>query len=142
MTGLEEAVGKALAAAGIGPGETILAAVSGGPDSTALLRALAALRPRAGVVLVACAVDHGIRPADVVAADWGFIRALCAGLRVALIEKEIPPGECARRARASKRGLEEVARDLRHALLRDAARESGASSIAMDIHRTTSWKPS
>ncbi len=41
------------------------------------------------------------------------------------------PGSAQKRARASKRSLEEAARDLRHSLLRDAAREGGAALIAM-----------
>jgi len=131
MIALEDTVGRALASAGISPGESILAAVSGGPDSTALLRALAALRRQTGLVLSACVVDHGIRPAGAIASDVEFVRALCARLQVALVEKRVPPGECAQRARASKRSLEEAARDLRHSLLREAARESGAAHIAL-----------
>ena len=131
MIGLEDSVGRALTSAGIGHGTSILAAVSGGPDSTALLRALAARRRQTGLVLSACVVDHGIRPAGATASDVEFIRALCTELHVPLIEKHVPPGECVQRARASKRSLEETARDLRHSLLRDAARERGAAFIAM-----------
>ena len=131
MTGMAPSVGRALTAAGVGSGESILVAVSGGPDSTALLRALSALRRRTRLLLTACVVDHGIRPADAIISDLQFVRTLCAGQRIALIEKHVPPGECARRARASKRSLEEEARDLRHSLLRAAARECGATFIAM-----------
>jgi tRNA(Ile)-lysidine synthase len=130
-TRIEAAVGAALHAAGITPGSTVLAAVSGGPDSTALVRALAALRQRLGFVLAACVVDHGIRPVEVTAVEIAFVRRICAGLEIELIEKAVPPGECARRARASRRSLEEEARNLRHSLLREAGRGVGAAAIAL-----------
>ncbi len=44
-------------------GDRVLAGVSGGPDSLALLSALVALTPKLGVTLRACYVDHGLRPA-------------------------------------------------------------------------------
>ncbi|HEY8369124.1 MAG TPA: tRNA lysidine(34) synthetase TilS [Thermodesulfobacteriota bacterium] len=45
-------------------GERCLVAVSGGPDSVALLDFLAALAPRLGVGLVVGHVDHGLRGAE------------------------------------------------------------------------------
>lgn len=44
------------------PGATVLVAVSGGPDSMALLSCLARLGPKMGVALRAHGVDHGLRP--------------------------------------------------------------------------------
>jgi tRNA(Ile)-lysidine synthase len=129
--GIEGTVGKALRAAGVAPGAMVIAAVSGGPDSTALAHALAALRPSHGFHLAACIVDHGIRPPDAVASEIDFVRRLCAGLDIVLIEKAVSPGECARRARASRRSLEEEARNLRHSLLRDAGRDVDAAVIAL-----------
>ncbi|MGO9308495.1 MAG: tRNA lysidine(34) synthetase TilS [Spirochaetia bacterium] len=129
--GIEDAVRKALGAFGIGVGSRLLAAVSGGPDSTALVRALAALRQGTGFSLIACIVDHGIRPAGLVAAEADFVRRLCAALGLELLEKSVPPGECERRARAFHRSLEEEARDARHLLLQEAAREAGADAIAL-----------
>ena len=57
---------RKLAAALDGPAgpraeEHLLAAVSGGPDSTALLAGLAALAPARGVRVTAAYVDHGLR---------------------------------------------------------------------------------
>ncbi|HEY4117445.1 MAG TPA: ATP-binding protein, partial [Byssovorax sp.] len=42
-------------------GDVVLLAVSGGPDSTALLHVLARLRAKLGHSLVAHGVDHGLR---------------------------------------------------------------------------------
>jgi tRNA(Ile)-lysidine synthase len=44
------------------PGDNVLVAVSGGPDSMALLHVLAKLAPKLGLVVSACGVDHGLRP--------------------------------------------------------------------------------
>jgi tRNA(Ile)-lysidine synthase len=125
---------------GLGRGRTVLAAISGGPDSTAMLRALAGLRERRGLsagsaedgfVLRACVVDHGIRSAAETAADVAFVQRLCGGLGIPLVVKTAPPGECARRARAAGAGMEEAARDLRYSLLAQAARETAADVIAL-----------
>jgi tRNA(Ile)-lysidine synthase len=120
---------------GPGRGGVVLAAVSGGPDSTAMLRALAGMREHrgsaeGGFVLRACAVDHGIRSAAETSADLAFVQRLCGGLDIPLVVKTVPPGECARRARAGA-GLEEAARDLRYSLLAQAARETAADVIAL-----------
>ena len=129
--GIVGAVREALDVAGIGAGSIVLAAVSGGPDSTALLRAMAALRQDRGFVLMACIVDHGIRPAQALAVETDFVHRMCAALGILLVQRAVPPGECARQARASRRSIEEEARNLRHFLLRDAAREVGAGTIAL-----------
>jgi tRNA(Ile)-lysidine synthase len=56
---------RALAAGGecaVPSGTAVLVAVSGGPDSMALLSVLARLAPRAGLELLAHGIDHGLRP--------------------------------------------------------------------------------
>ena len=128
---VENAVGAALLAAGLGADATVLAAVSGGPDSTALARALAALRTARGFSLAACIVDHGIRPPGETEAEVTFVRRLCSDLGIPLTVKAVARGECARRARESRRSLEEMARDFRHGLLCEAAGEAGAAFIAL-----------
>lgn len=44
------------------PGDVVLCACSGGPDSMALLHALARLREELGHLVIAHGVDHGLRP--------------------------------------------------------------------------------
>jgi tRNA(Ile)-lysidine synthase len=138
---LSRCVRPALAAAGIGRGAIVLAGVSGGPDSTALLSVLASLSPDLGFILHACHVDHGIRPAGEREADLAAVRALCAGLGVPLDVRVIPDGMCEREAREGGRSLEEVARRRRLALLIEAAGATGAGFIALghtrDDHRET-----
>ena len=112
---------RTLAAAGARAGTVVLAGVSGGPDSTALLSVLASLAPVLGYRLRACHVDHGIRAADERRADLEAVRALCAALGVPLDVRVVPEGAIAREAREGGRSLEEVARRHRHALLHAAA---------------------
>jgi tRNA(Ile)-lysidine synthetase-like protein len=119
----------------------VLAGVSGGPDSTALLSVLAALAPGIGFTVHACHVDHGIRPAGEREADVAGVRALCTGLGVPLDVRFVPEGWCAREARRGGRSLEEVARRRRLEELVEAADAAGAGFIALghtrDDHRET-----
>jgi tRNA(Ile)-lysidine synthetase-like protein len=124
-------VDSALSTAGVAPGSALLCAISGGPDSTALLRALTALREARTFSLHACIVDHGIRPPAETDADVDFARRLCAAFEVPLAIARIRAGDCASRARESGRGLEETARDLRHQSLREAAAGAGASAVVL-----------
>jgi tRNA(Ile)-lysidine synthase len=128
---LEEDARTALLEAGIPEQTRLLIAVSGGPDSMALLHCLARQRSSLGLSLTACIVDHGIRAREEIDGDVALVGAACARLDVPLLVKAVPQGECAALARARHRSLEETARELRHGLLREAARETGADAIAM-----------
>jgi tRNA(Ile)-lysidine synthetase-like protein len=131
VTGLEESVRLALERAGGVSGSAMLAAVSGGPDSTALLCALASVREALGFSLSACIVDHGMRGAQEIAQDVSFVQGLCAERGIGLAVARIAPGACAARARETGKSLEEMARDMRHRLLVEKAREIGARRIAL-----------
>ena len=128
---LEAAVRSALVDGGVAPDARILVGVSGGPDSTALLAALAALRGKWRFSLSACIVDHGIRAEEEIDGDVAFARSLCASLEVPLSVARVPRGQCLRTARGSRRSPEEVAREARYVLLREAARGAGAEVIAL-----------
>ncbi|HEX6511048.1 MAG TPA: tRNA lysidine(34) synthetase TilS [Chloroflexota bacterium] len=102
------------------PGRLGVVAVSGGADSTALLRALHQLGCR---VLVAH-LDHSLRPDS--AADAEFVQAVAAGLGLpcAVQRRDV---EAYKRRR--KLSLEAAAREVRHAFLREVAERQGASAI-------------
>ena len=104
-------------------GERVLVAVSGGPDSVALLDVLSAVRASLGLTLSVAHVHHGLRPeAD---GDAGSVGRLCECLGVScrlerVAVKQGPPWD----------GLEAESRRARHAALHRVARAVGATRIA------------
>jgi tRNA(Ile)-lysidine synthase len=128
---VEELVDAALVEAGVSAGTAVLVAISGGPDSTCLLHAIARISDTWRIVLAACVVDHGIRDPGEIDNEVAFVRRLCDRLGVPLTVSRIPPGQCVARAREQKRSLEETAREWRHRLLQEAAVEMQAQAIAL-----------
>ncbi|MBM4279484.1 MAG: hypothetical protein FJ137_01540 [Deltaproteobacteria bacterium] len=98
-------------------------AVSGGPDSRALLEAAARWPRRAGRALVVVAVDHGRRATAAVEADAVVARARLLGLT----------GEV--RVVAPHRGDEASLRRARHAALRAVAGDYGLGAVVFAHHR-------
>jgi tRNA(Ile)-lysidine synthase len=105
-------------------GDVVLAAVSGGADSVALLDSLRALAPEIGVALGAVHVNHGLRPES--AADAAFVTDLCRAwaipLRVESVEVVQGP--------SGWEGVEAAARRARYAAYRRAATALGATRVA------------
>jgi tRNA(Ile)-lysidine synthase len=104
-------------------GEAVLVAVSGGPDSVALLDVLCTLREPLGLALTAVHVHHGLRPEADAEADG--VRRLCERLGVPwrverVTVKRAPPWD----------GLEAESRRARHDAFERAARVVGATRIA------------
>jgi len=120
---LLRALEAALAAPGApGPDEHLLVAVSGGPDSTALLAGLAALAPERGWRLTAAHVAHGLRGAES-EADRARVAELAARLGAGHVERRatVAPGP----------DLEARARHARHRTLVDLAAAAGATRIVL-----------
>src|SRR5216110_1918346 len=69
-------------------GEHVLVAVSGGPDSTALLAGLAELAPARGFQLTAAYLDHGLRGAEG-AAEATLVAALAAACGAGFVERAV-----------------------------------------------------
>ena len=104
-------------------GKVLLAAVSGGADSTAMLAGLAALREEAGFILHCVHVEHGIRPADESRGDAEAVKALCGKLDVPCRVISVSPGRIASYAAGGGPGIEGAARVFRlGALAREARR--------------------
>lgn len=120
-TFFERAVASGL---GVWPeGTVLLAAVSGGADSTALLAAVATLRQARGYQLHCLHVDHGIRPEEERQGDALAVQGLCKILDVPYRLSAIPPGTIRQVAKQEGLGLEGTARIFRHrALIREARR--------------------
>ena len=107
------------------PGERVLVAVSGGPDSTCLLLTLAALRASLRFELHAAYFDHQLRGARAAARELRFVRSLTERLDVPL---HCGAGDV--RAHARGRSPEEAARELRYRFLAEAAREAACDAVA------------
>ncbi len=112
-----------------GPGDHIVAAVSGGADSVCMLLLLDRIRSEVGFSLRAVHVHHGIR-GESADEDARFVLQLCErlGVRCDVIHVDVP-------AIAKERGtgIEETAREERYRALREACRawereEAGAQS--------------
>jgi tRNA(Ile)-lysidine synthase len=102
----------------IAPGSRVLAGVSGGADSTALLLILAALRASLRFELVAAHFDHGLRSARAAALERNTVRALCERLDVPF---RSGAGDVRAHAKMHRLSLEEAARDLRYRYLASAS---------------------
>lgn len=134
VTGGPCVVVESAAAASLGrlpPMRRLLAGVSGGADSTAMLAVLAKLRERYGFELICCHVNHGIRPVSECAADQAFVESLCVRLSVACSILPIPAGAIQDFARAHGTGIEDAARRFRHELLEAEAVGRNADGIAL-----------
>ncbi|MBP1689939.1 MAG: MesJ, partial [Deltaproteobacteria bacterium] len=102
------------------PGDTVLAAVSGGADSVALLVALLDLRDEFEITIAAAHLDHGLRGVES-GADRLFVEDLARRYEVPCASEaaSVPPGN-----------VEAEARRLRYAFLERAADQLGATKIA------------
>jgi tRNA(Ile)-lysidine synthase len=100
--------------------QAVLAAVSGGPDSIALMHLLARWNGDAGCRILVATVDHGLRPEAAAEAGWVGEQARRIGLTHQVLTWTGPkPGT----------GLQEAARIARYRLLTDCARQAGASHL-------------
>jgi tRNA(Ile)-lysidine synthase len=101
-------------------GGSVLVALSGGPDSTALLAAMVALRDAAAAgPVLACHVDHQLRAGS--GADGDACEALCRAMSVPLRRVAVDVGAG---------NLQAAARRARYAALRRVADAVGAQVIA------------
>lgn len=94
----------------LSPGDSVIAAVSGGADSVAMLFALYLLRDELGITLEAAHFNHHLRGAES-DRDEAFVTDFCGRYDIPLHlgSGRIVPG---------KKGLEAAARDARYAFLR------------------------
>ncbi len=110
------------------PGEAIVVAVSGGPDSVALLSCLLALQPKWGWKIFVGHVNHRLRGEES-EEDTRFVQNLAQGwgVPVRIRSLELPK----RGANRPHRSLQEIARKARYRVLEQFVRDCGASKLAL-----------
>ena len=107
------------------PGQHLLVAVSGGPDSVALLTLLHLLVPRWRVRLTAVHFNYGLRGNES-EGDQAFVMSLCDSLQVSL--RCLPLDV---RTRPKRVSLQAQARELRYRAMAELAEELGVDRIAV-----------
>ena len=106
-------------------GQHIVVAISGGPDSVALLSILHHLRSSWELTLSAVHCNYGLRGAES-EGDQKFVEAFCQGLGVSLHVRRIGLHIGGR-----KTSLQAEARDLRYRVMQEIAEKCGADRIAV-----------
>jgi len=109
----------------ISEGDSVIVAVSGGPDSVCLLHVLFELKDELHIHLVVAHFDHGLRPVDD-ESETVFVRGLVESLDLPF---ETAKGHLlAKKTRGSR---EEVARNARYAFLERVRKKHKAQKIAL-----------
>lgn len=130
IIGVESPVRSVLTAVPATHRGLILVALSGGPDSVALLHALrriSADRPELGYRVAAAHLNHHLRGIESDRDEY-FVRSLCAATEVPLVV------EHANDLNRVRSNLEERARELRYEFLNRVANAVGAALIATAHH--------
>lgn len=109
------------------PGDRVLAGVSGGPDSVALLHLLYQLRQDLGLELAVAHFDHGLRGSES-EEDAAFVVRLARDLALTCHRGE---GRVKELARAERISLQMAARRLRLDFLRQTCRHQGYTKLAL-----------
>ncbi|GMO46727.1 MAG: tRNA lysidine(34) synthetase TilS [Treponemataceae bacterium] len=139
MHSFEDRVLEGLAVCGIRESSytMIIAAVSGGADSVALLTALDKLVSdgRLAAQIVALTIDHGIREPQESEGDTSFVRSYCARLGIDCKTETFLLGEVVRTAKARGMGVEEAARFLRYKAFERALDETPGSILCVAHNR-------
>lgn len=111
-------------------GERVVVALSGGPDSVALLHVLLELRGALGLEVFAAHLDHMIRGEESYR-DYLFVVDLCYELGVPLHAERMPVPDLVGKGES----LEECARRVRYGFFERAMARFGADLLATAHHR-------
>lgn len=111
-------------------GDNVLVALSGGPDSVALLHLLFQLKSHYQIQITAVYMNHGIRP-KAAAKEERFCEALCAELEISciIVRENIPA-----LAKQRKMGLEEAGRAFRYDLFERLTKLHRFDKVALGHH--------
>lgn len=110
-------------------GVAIVLAISGGPDSTALLHGAAQMAPGRGWRLTVAHLDHALRPTS--ADEAAAVAATAAGME---LPAEIRRTDVAALAASEHRSLEDAGRQARYRFLEEVAALQGAEALIATAH--------
>lgn len=110
-------------------GVAIVLAISGGPDSTALLHGAAQMAPDRGWRLTVAHLDHALRPTS--ADEAAAVAATAAGMG---LPAEIRRTDVAALAASEHRSLEDAGRQARYRFLEEVAALQGAEALIATAH--------
>lgn len=111
-------------------GDTVVCAVSGGPDSMALLHVMARLADEFGFAVIAAHVNHGFREAES-DNEAETVKRFAEQLGLSLESAKVDaPGY----ARSHRMNAQAAARELRYRFLLETAARRGASAVALAHH--------
>lgn len=117
----------------LNPGDHVVAAVSGGPDSVALLQVLIRLAPEYDLTLTAAHLNHGLRGSESDAEEQ-LVRRLSEEKGIPCAVKRVDLSAI-RKGERRKRSLEDIGREERYQFFTELAAEAGATRIALGHHR-------
>jgi tRNA(Ile)-lysidine synthase len=126
---IAEALAEGAARVGIPDGASIVLAVSGGPDSTALLHGAAMLAPSRAWALTVAHLDHALRVTS--AEDAAEVAATAARLALPV---EVRRTDVAALAASEHRSLEDAGRQARYRFLEQMAAERGRDTLIATAH--------
>lgn len=112
------------------PGSTVIVAVSGGPDSMALLHFLWSVRGRYQIDVCACHLHHQLRGEEA-DDDANYITSYCEENGIKLYQKKL---DVKRYAKEQKKGTQLAARELRYRWFLELVTSIPNSQIATGHH--------
>ncbi|MBS4210818.1 tRNA lysidine(34) synthetase TilS [Bacillus sp. FJAT-50079] len=114
----------------IQPGDYILVAVSGGPDSMALLHFLTKKQKQLGITIACVHVDHMLRGSESLD-DLEYVKAYCDLHHIIFKAKSINIKE---KMKQDKTGVQLAARTYRYQYFKEVMAELGANKLAVAQH--------
>lgn len=111
-------------------GDRVVTAVSGGPDSVALLKALTIIADEYDLSLMVAHLNHGLRGEEA-DREEDFVRTLCRGMGLEFAGKKISMPILGERRGKSP---EDFCREERYAFLKKTAKDYRATKIALGHH--------
>ncbi|MGO9213813.1 MAG: tRNA lysidine(34) synthetase TilS, partial [Syntrophales bacterium] len=110
-------------------GEEVVVAVSGGPDSVALVKVLEMLSYEYRLTLIVAHLNHGLR--EEAPSEERFVRKLAQDMGLVFESKSL---DILSLRKMSGKCIEDISREARYAFLNDVAKKHGARKIALGHH--------